>query len=95
MINYTRVKDLIEKLQKFDPEAIVLHAYDEYGRTGVHGFISGELNVFQDPNTGNICDSENEVLECEPKYFPKDYTPEFVEQVKGFTQIPAIKLFAE
>lgn len=44
------VKDLISELQKCDQDAIVLYAFDEYGRDGVHGFISKDDLVALDSN---------------------------------------------
>jgi len=39
----TTVKELIQHLQKYDQDAIVLYAYDENGDTGVHDFIDDSV----------------------------------------------------
>lgn len=59
----TTVKELIEELQKYDQDAIVLYAYDENGDTGVHDFINGNFIVALDEDGNIMMDEEGELFE--------------------------------
>ena len=60
----TTVKELIEELQKYDQDAIVLYAYDENGKTGVHDFIDASLSIATDED-GNPIMELGELVEIE------------------------------
>ena len=50
----TTIKELIEELQKYDQDAVVLYAYDENGKTGVHHFIDASLSIATDEDGNPI-----------------------------------------
>lgn len=92
-MNPFRVKDLILKLQQCDPEAVVLYAYDEYGRTGVHDFIANDYMVALD-SEDKFVTIKNELV-----WFVvddmDDLIPEHQEIIDKYNNVkPAIKLFA-
>lgn len=92
-MNAIRVKDLILELQKCDPEAVVLYAYDEYGRTGVHGFIADDYMVALDSDDEFVL-VDNEIVEFSKEDID-DLIPEYQEVVDKYNNAqPAIKIFA-
>lgn len=88
----TTVKELIEELQKYDQNSIVLYAYDENGDTGVHDFIDGSLFVVLD-NKGLLETDSEGVVEIERD--TDNNLLKGLELIKksGGTLKPAIKLF--
>ena len=101
----TTVKELIEELQKYDQDAIVLYAYDENGDTGVHDFIYGNFffSLDEDGNffvsldeDGNLMlDEQGELHEI---FNTKNGIPDYLQQLgllvkRGGILKPAIKLF--
>lgn len=90
----TTVKDLISELQQCDPDAIVLYAHDEYGRTGVHGFISDDDMVALDSEDQFVMVDNELVSFCQEDV--DDLIPEYQEIVDKYNNVhPAIMLFAE
>jgi hypothetical protein len=92
----TTVKELIEELQKYDQDAIVLYAYDENGDTGVHDFIDGNFIVALDEDGNIMLDEQGELFEifnteCD---MPDGLQQlELIEKREGILK-PAIKLFS-
>lgn len=92
-MNPFRVKDLILKLQQCDPEAVVLYAYDEYGRTGIHDFITNDQMVALDSEDQFVMIENDLVCFCEDDF--DDLIDEYQEIVDKYNNVqPAIKLFA-
>lgn len=92
----TTVKELIEVLKNYDQDSIVLYAYDENGKTGVHSFIDGNYIVALDNYGHIILDEKLELLEIfnTEHDMPDDLDEQFELIVKrGGTLKPAIKLF--
>lgn len=88
-----KIKDLISELQKCDPEAIVLYAYDEYGRTGVHGFIGENKSVVLDENDHFVM-NDNELIYYDNEDVD-DLLDETQEAIDKYNNVqPAIMLFA-
>lgn len=90
----TRVKDLIEQLSTLNPESVVLYAYDEYQRTGVHGHISSDISVVLDSDDQFVINEDDEVV-----YFCNedidDLLDETTELITKHQNVqPAIMLFA-
>lgn len=86
------VKDLILELQKCDPEAVVLYAYDEYGRTGVHGFIADDYMVALDSDNQFVM-IDNDIIDF-AKDDLDDLIDEYQEIVDKYNNAqPAIKFF--
>jgi hypothetical protein len=87
------VKELIVELQKYNPDAIVLYAYDEYGRTGTHGQISNDEYVVLDSNDNFVIIDDEIVSFCEEDV--GDLNDEYQEVVDKYNNVrPTIKLFA-
>ncbi len=88
-----KVKDLISELQKCNPEAVVLYAYEQYGRTGVHDFISKDNSVVLDSND-RFAMNDNELI----WYINEDaddLSDEIQEVIDKHNNVqPAIILFA-
>ena len=88
-----KVKDLILELQKYDTEAIVLYAYNEYRQTGVHGFISKDHLVALDSDDRFVVVDNELVSFCLDAI--DDLIPEYQEIVDKYKSVhPAIQLFA-
>lgn len=87
------VKELIAELQKYNPDAIVLYAYDEYKRTGTHGHISNDEYVVLDSNDNFVIIDDEIVSFCEED--ADDLNDEYQEVVDKYNNVrPTIKLFA-
>lgn len=88
------VKDFIKELEKCNPDAEVLYAYDEYGRNGIHGSISQDEYVVMKQD-GKYFFHNNEIISFldEDK---DDLIDEYVEiiNMEGNQVKPAIKLFS-
>ena len=56
----TTVKDLIKELEKLNPDAIVLYAYNEYQNTGSHNFISEDSMVAVSDDEQSFITDEND-----------------------------------
>jgi len=90
----TKVKDLIEKLQTMNPEAIVTYAYGEYGRNTIHDFITSDDLIAVNTAGNVITDEEGEVVMQDSTAAEDEYLDEFPKNSDEYTWQPAIKLFA-
>ena len=92
-MNPIRVKDLILELQQCEPEAVVLYAYDKYGGTGVHHFISNDYMVALDSDNQFVT-IKNDIVDF-LKEDMNDLNDGYQEIVDKYNNVqPAIKLFA-
>ena len=93
------VQQLIKELQQLDPDSIVLYAYDEYGRTGIHSFISDDESYVIINKDGTVLMNDNEIIEFEDD-FKKEFEQEYIDLIDnslsdGGTKVKSIKLFAQ
>lgn len=78
---YTRVRDLIEMLQKQDPDALVFTADSDDADSGeVNNTVNGVWNPLKDPPE----DAQDFAKDAEPgeSTDPNDYLPEWYESFK-------------
>lgn len=95
----TTVKDLIKELQQLDQDSIVLYAYDEYGRTGIHSFISDDDNYVIINKDGTILMDDNEIITFEGDY-KEELEQEYIDLIDNSLnndgiKVKSIKLFAQ
>lgn len=85
------VQQLINQLQKKDPNALILFAYDEYGRTGGWGnMVDGTVAVNSDGSI-YIDDDNSLVTAAIPE---KDEKMTELNIPEGVKMVPVVKLFA-
>jgi len=90
----TKVKDLIEKLQTMNPEAIVTYAYDEYGRNTIHDFITTDDLIAVKTDGNFMVDENGDVVMQDSIAAEDEYLDEFPKKSDEYTWQPAIKLFS-
>lgn len=88
-MKYTTVKDLIEQLQQCNPDDIVLYAYNEYGNTGYHNFVSSDNLVCVDSETGKFILDDNDILTAD-----KSDVDDIIDMSKKCKWVPTVTLFS-
>jgi len=87
------VKELIELLQKENPDAIVTYAYNEYGNNGLHDQITND-NIIAIGKDGNPIEYASDLVIMESNLKEDEYWDEYPMVSDKYDWVPCIKLFS-